>query len=64
MTVDEAPGAGKYAALALTPAGNPVIAYQFLNELRLALCMDARCEQGIKIVTLDTNAVLTQRIPL
>ncbi|MBN1680874.1 MAG: hypothetical protein JW966_11335 [Anaerolineae bacterium] len=68
VTVDETPGAGKYAALALTPAGNPVIAYQasieFRSELRLALCTDALCEQDIKIVTLDTNVILTQRIPL
>ena len=64
VTVDETPSAGKYAALALTPAGNPVIAYGTERELRLALCMDALCEQGVKIVTLDTNAILTQRLPL
>jgi len=64
VTVDETPGAGKYAALALTPAGHPVIAYETERELRLALCMDALCEQDIKIVTLDTDAILTQRVPL
>ncbi|MBN1200405.1 MAG: hypothetical protein JXJ20_00990 [Anaerolineae bacterium] len=64
VTVDETPGAGKFAALALTPAGNPIIAYRVGIELRLALCMDALCEQDIKIVTLDTNAITTQRVPL
>jgi hypothetical protein len=64
VTVDETSSAGKYASLALTPAGNPVIAYETERELRLALCMDALCEQDIKIVTLDTDAILTQRVPL